>query len=132
MIRLFPGGCNWVLPGRSVCYSADTSEEQGEIGGVDAAYVYHPSLLAIIPGDISPVVKPMSVAVGEKDSLLDLKSVEQIRAALIKTGVPAEVKIYDDQIHGFALRSDWSSDKDKQALDNAKKQGIEWSKKYLF
>lgn len=73
----------------------------------------------------------MSVAVGEKDSLLDLKSVEQIRDALNKTGVPTEVKIYDDQVHGFALRSDWSSDKDKQAMNDAEKQGIEWFKKYL-
>jgi dienelactone hydrolase len=97
---------------------------------VDAAYACHPSLLAI-PGDISPVAKPTSVAVGEKDSLLDLKSVEQIRDALNQTGVPTEVKIYDDQVHGFALRSDWSSDKDKKAMDAAEKQGIEWFKKYL-
>lgn len=40
-------------------------------------------------------------------------------------------KIYEDQIHGFALRSDWSSDKDKKAMDDAEKQGIAWFKKHL-
>ena len=104
--------------------------KEGQIGGVDAAYACHPSLLSI-PADITPVAKPTSVAVGEKDSLLDMKSVDQIREALEKTGVPIEVKVYKDQVHGFALRSDWSSDEDKKAMDDAEKQGIEWFKKYL-
>lgn len=36
-----------------------------------------------------------------------------------------------DQIHGWALRSDWSSEKDKKAMDHATKQGINFFKKYL-
>jgi len=40
-------------------------------------------------------------------------------------------QIYEDQVHGFALRSDWSSEKDKEAMDDAEKQGIEWFSKYL-
>lgn len=103
---------------------------QGQVGGVDAAFAAHPSLLAI-PADIEPVARPTSLAVGDKDSMLDMKSVDQIREALEKTGVPTEVKVYEDQIHGFALRSDWSSDKDKKAMDETEKQGIEWFKKYL-
>lgn len=106
------------------------ARKQGEIGGVDAAYACHPSLLSI-PADLDGVAKPTSVAVGEKDSLLDLKSVDQIKQALEKTGAPTEVKIYQDQVHGFALRSDWSSDTDKKAMDDAEKQGIAWFKKYL-
>ncbi|KAK6373644.1 hypothetical protein LTS17_008137 [Exophiala oligosperma] len=102
----------------------------GQVGGVDAAYACHPSLLSI-PSDIEAVAVPLSLAVGEKDSLLDLKSVEQIRETLNKTGAPTEVKVYKDQIHGFALRSDWSSDEDKKAMDDAEKQGIEWFEKYL-
>ena len=34
-------------------------------------------------------------------------------------------------MHGFALRSDWSSDKDKKAMDDAEKQGIDWFNKFL-
>jgi dienelactone hydrolase len=100
-------------------------------GEVDAAYAYHPSLVAI-PGDFEPVTKPLSLAVGTKDSLLDMDSIGKIRDIMArKTGVPHELRIYEDQVHGFALRSDWSSEKDKKAMDDAEKQGIEWFNKYL-
>ena len=97
---------------------------------VDAAYACHPSLVAV-PDDLEGVTKPLSLAVGEKDSLLDVPTVEKMREALVKTGVPHEVIIYEDQVHGFALRSDWSDEKDKKAMDDAEKQGIAWFEKYL-
>lgn len=99
-------------------------------GKADAAYACHPSLVAI-PGDFESVVKPLSIAVGTKDSLLDDKSNDQIKEILDNLSVPTEVVKYEDQIHGFALRSDWSSDKDKKAMDDAEKQGVAWFKKYL-
>lgn len=100
-------------------------------GEVDAAYACHPSLVAI-PGDFDPVTKPLSLAVGSKDSMLDADSVGKIQDILDKkTGVPHEPRIYEDQVHGFALRSDWSSEKDKKAMDNAEKQGIAWFNEYL-
>ncbi|KAF1845918.1 alpha/beta-hydrolase [Cucurbitaria berberidis CBS 394.84] len=97
---------------------------------VDAAYACHPSLVAI-PGDFDPVVKPLSLALGTQDSLLSGKEVEQIKELLAKKEVESEVRTYEDQVHGFALRGDWSSDKDKKAMDDAEKQGIDWFKKYL-
>ncbi len=63
--------------------------------------------------------------------MVDMKTVDQLREALEKTGTPTEVKVYENQVHGFALRSDWSYDEDKKAMDDAEKQGIEWFKKYL-
>lgn len=97
---------------------------------VDAAYACHPSLVAI-PGDFDPVTKPLSLALGTQDSLLGMKEVEQIKEIMEKKDVESQVKIYEDQVHGFALRGDWSSEKDKKAMDDAEKQGIEWFKKYL-
>jgi len=98
---------------------------------VDAAYACHPSLVAI-PGDFDPVTKPLSLAMGTKDSLLGEKEIGQIEEVMgKKTGVPHEIRTYEDQVHGFALRGDWSSDKDKKAMDDAEKQGIDWFKKYL-
>jgi len=106
-------------------------KKEGSVGGVDAAYACHPSLVAI-PGDFEPVSKPLSLALGDKDSLLDEKSRDRIQDVLAKkTDVPHEIRVYEDQIHGFALRSDWSSEKDRKAMDDAEKQGIEWFKKYL-
>jgi dienelactone hydrolase len=70
--------------------------------------------------------------VGEKDSLLDKGTVGKIQDLMAKkTDVPHELRIYDDQVHGFALRGDWSSEKDKKAMDDAEKQGIEFFNKFL-
>jgi len=100
-------------------------------GEVDAAYACHPSLVSI-PADFEPVTKPLSIAVGDKDGMLDTDSIGKIQDILAKkTTVPHELRIYEDQVHGFSLRSDWSSDKDKKAMDEAEKQGIEWFSKYL-
>jgi len=109
-----------------------TKQENGaEIGGVDAAYACHPSLVTI-PDDFEGVTKPLSLALGDKDNLLDQESVGKIQDTLgKKLDLPKEIVIYEDQVHGFALRGDWSSDKDKKAMDDAQKQGIEWFKKYL-
>ncbi|KAI9724550.1 MAG: hypothetical protein M1812_000618 [Candelaria pacifica] len=107
------------------------SESGSDVGGVDAVYACHPSLVTV-PGDFDPVTKPLSMALGTKDSLLDQKTVGQIIDLMAKkTELPHEIRLYEDQVHGFALRGDWSSDKDKKAMDDAEEQGIEWFKKYL-
>lgn len=106
--------------------------------GIDAAYACHPSLVAI-PGDFDPVVVPLSLALGDKDSMLGMSEVEKIRDVISKKERgeqgdkirASEIQIYGDQVHGFALRGDWSSEKDKVAMDKAEKQGIEWFEKYL-
>ena len=85
-----------------------------------------------VPGDFEGVTKPLSLAFGEKDSLVDEKTRGGILDVLAKkTDVPHEIRIYEDQIHGFALRGDWSSDKDKKAMDEVEKQAQDWFSKYL-
>lgn len=98
---------------------------------VDAAYACHPSLVSV-PSDFEYVNKPLSVAVGDKDSLLDNGTVGQIQDLMAKkTDLPHELRIYEDQVHGFSLRSDWGSEVDRKAMDGAERQGIEWFNKYL-
>jgi dienelactone hydrolase len=100
-------------------------------GEVDAAYACHPSLVAI-PGDFDSISRPLSLAVGDKDSLLDTDAVGKIVDIMAtKTNVPHELRIYEDQVHGFALRNDWSSEKDRKAMDDAEKQGVEFFNTYL-
>ena len=105
--------------------------------GVEAAYACHPSLVAI-PADFEPVGVPLALALGDKDSLLGEKEVGQIKELMEKKEagqqgekVESEVRIYKDQVHGFALRGDWSSEADKKAMDEATEQGISWFKKHL-
>jgi len=121
------GGRYAILQAHGRTESADGTS----VGGVDAAYAVHPSLVAV-PGDFEPVTKPLSLALGDKDSLLDATARGGIQDCLAKkTDVPHEIRIYGDQIHGFALRGDWSSEKDKEAMDEAQKQGVEWFNNYL-
>jgi len=102
--------------------------------GVDAVYACHPSLVAI-PADFEDLTVPTSLALGDKDSLLGEKEVGQIKELMeekrSKEGLQSEVRIYEDQVHGFALRGDWSSEKDKKAMDQAERQGIDWFNKHL-
>ncbi|KAL8722071.1 MAG: hypothetical protein Q9181_007563 [Wetmoreana brouardii] len=99
-------------------------------GKVDAAYACHPSLV-VIPGDFDPVTKPLALAIGTKDSMLSEAQADEIKAILDKKSVPTELTKYEDQIHGFALRGDWSSDKDKKAQDDALQKGINWFNEHL-
>ncbi|KAI9713007.1 MAG: hypothetical protein M1828_001481 [Chrysothrix sp. TS-e1954] len=112
------------------CWGARYAILQGH-DQVDAVFACHPTLVAI-PGDFNSVTKPLSLACGSADSLLSVKDVEKIKDVMAKKiDVPSETRIYEDQVHGFALRGDWSSDKDKKAMDEAEKQGIAWFNKYL-
>ena len=99
-------------------------------GKVDAAYAGHPSLIAI-PEDFEPVTKPLSLAVGTRDSLLSDAQNDEIKAILDKKSVPCELVKYEDQVHGFATRGDYSSDKDKKAQDDALRQGVAWFNEHL-
>jgi dienelactone hydrolase len=66
-------------------------KKKGSVGGVDAAYACHPSLVAI-PGDSYPATRSLSLALGDQDSLLDQKSVGQIQDVMAKkTDVPHEI-----------------------------------------
>lgn len=104
---------------------------EGE-GSVDAAYACHPGLVAV-PADFEDVRRPLSLAVGDQDSLLDMGQVARIQDVLrAREGeVPCEVRVYGGQVHGFALRSDWGSERDRVAMDEAERQGVEWFRKYL-
>jgi dienelactone hydrolase len=101
--------------------------------GVDAAYVAHPSLCAI-PGDFEAVSVPLSIALGEKDSYLGMGEVGRIEEVMGRKraeGVEGEVVVYEGQVHGFALRGDQERVEDKEAMDKAAGQGIEWFRKHL-
>ncbi|KAI9823741.1 MAG: hypothetical protein M1832_002298 [Thelocarpon impressellum] len=93
---------------------------------VEAAHACHPSLLGIL-ADIEPVKKPLSLAVGEMYSLLDAATVGKIEALLEDKGL----RVHEDQVHGFSLRGEWSSERDREAMDDAQKQGIAWINKHL-
>lgn len=85
-----------------------------------------------MPADLKDVSKPLYIGHGDKDSLVSNDDAQKMKEELdSKTGVPTQLEVYADQIHGFALRGDWSSDKDREAMDKAEQQGVDWFNKYL-
>ena len=88
-------------------------DESGtSFGGVDAAYACHPSLVTI-PGDFEPVTKPLSLAMGTKDSLLDMGQVHKIQDNLaVKTDVPHEIQVRNRSNSRCLMRKDIDEDID--------------------
>lgn len=72
---------------------------------MDAAYACHPSLVAV-PADFEPVAKPLSMALGTKDSLLDQGTVGKVQDLMAKkTEVPHEIRV-SWRILGVEIRFD--------------------------
>ena len=68
-------------------------ETGSSIGGVDASVAFHPSLVSV-PGDFEPASVPLALAVGTKDSLLDMDTVQRIGDVLAKKpDVPHELRV---------------------------------------
>lgn len=100
-VRMVPGtdkvgAIGFCWGGRYAILQAHGQSKDGsgsDVGGVDAAYACHPSLVAI-PSDFDPISKPLSLALGTKDSLLDSGSMGKIQDLLAtKTEVPHEIRV---------------------------------------
>lgn len=101
-VRMIPGtnkigAIGFCWGGRYAVLQAHGRSLDGEgssIGGVDAAYACHPSMISI-PGDFEPVTKPLSIALGSKDGLTDVNSAEKIKEVLdAKKNVPHEIQVW--------------------------------------
>jgi dienelactone hydrolase len=126
-VRMIPGtdkvgAIGFCWGGRYAILAAHKPFSGAEGAGIDAAYACHPSLVSI-PADFEDIVVPVSFALGEKDSLLGEKEIGQIRETMAKKEMGmsgqasvSEIVVYPEQVHGFALRGDWSSEKDKKAM----------------
>ncbi|KAF3101657.1 hypothetical protein TWF102_004897 [Orbilia oligospora] len=122
--------------------------------GITAVAALQPSFTAA--GDWEAVSVPIYVAFGSKDTIVP---VSPTTAASLFTGedagtkgptsmlslsvdgiidvmekkldVQKEIRIFENQVHGFTHRGDWSSDNDRKAMDEAAEEVIGWFKKYL-
>ena len=71
------------MPKMLACVSANTN----------VILACHPSLIAI-PQDFDPITRPLSLALGTKDSLLDVTSIGKIQDVLAtKTDVPHQIQV---------------------------------------
>jgi dienelactone hydrolase len=84
---------------------------------VDAAVALHPSSLSL-PSEVDKIARPVAVEVGDSDDIIKMPDVEKIQE-IFKSKDGCEVRVYEDQVHGFSVRSDLSIEKDKKAKEKA-------------
>jgi dienelactone hydrolase len=53
-----------------------------------------------LPVDIDPVNKPYNVAIRDRDPMLSMKEVEQLKKILAKKTIPNELEVYPGADHG--------------------------------
>ncbi|KAL8640897.1 MAG: hypothetical protein Q9228_002230 [Teloschistes exilis] len=93
---------------------------------IDVAFVAHPSYV-VVPDEINPIQRPLSVAVGDKDLVFKPRDVEQTKAIFAqKDNVPSEVIIYPGARHGFAVRCNEENEKEARQGEEARKQAVNW------
>ncbi|KAK9469556.1 dienelactone hydrolase family-domain-containing protein [Lipomyces arxii] len=98
-------------------------------GTVTAVAALHPSLLSL-PGDIKHTIVPVSIGVGTKDDLTTESVVKQLKAEYDAQGSNYELKIYEDMIHGFAVRGNTEDEKVAVAMADAKIQVSDFELKF--
>ncbi|KAK6354271.1 hypothetical protein TWF730_008684 [Orbilia blumenaviensis] len=122
--------------------------------GISAVAALQPSFTAA--ADWDPLCVPTYLAFGSKDtivpvsrttatsmftgneagnigptSMLSLSVDGIIEAFGPKLNIPKEIRVFENQVHGFTHRGDWSSDDDRKAMDEAAEEVIAWFQKYL-
>ena len=94
--------CRVLLGGKHVINLAHGDHASNSKPLIDVVFTGHPSQLDI-PGKTERIEKPISVAVGDKDAMLSLSQVGQIKAILGSMEVKSEVNVYHGARHGIKL-----------------------------
>ena len=111
---------------------ADTKSAKGH-PLVNASFAAHPSSVSV-PGDLERVCLPLSIAIGDDDSVMPLKQTRQAQQVLKgKNSIETEVVIYPGARHGFAVRASRSKadSKETRQAEEAEQQALAWFKKHL-
>ncbi|KAF3924667.1 hypothetical protein AA313_de0205196 [Arthrobotrys entomopaga] len=117
--------------------------------GISAVAALQPSFT--VTADWEPVSVPIYLAFGDKDTLVPVSNTSVVSSipgssaipmtglsvdGIIdvmekKTDLDKEIRIFENQVHGFTHRGDWSTDDDRKAMDEAADAVIGWFRKYL-
>lgn len=113
----------------------EASVAGGEDGLVDVHFCAHPAGLQT--DDFVEGVRrydvPFSMAIGDRDFVMDRKQVEEVREALKREvkGGRCEVRVYEGCGHGFAVRADRKKKIEDEGAGKAAEQAVEWLKRFL-
>ncbi|BFZ63198.1 hypothetical protein YB2330_004318 [Saitoella coloradoensis] len=90
----------------------------------------HPSNVSL-PSEVYPVSAPTAIYAGSEDSMFPPSSCDTAKEVFEKLGIQYDVRVFEGQTHGFAVRGDLT----KEAINNAKeectKATIAWFDKFM-
>ncbi|KAK6347305.1 hypothetical protein TWF696_007376 [Orbilia brochopaga] len=102
------------------------TEDAGKEYLVDFAFAGHPSHV-VLPGDVTHLVCPVSVAMGTEDFMNPLpfsKRMQELLAAKTGRAAGSELVLYDGGNHGFACRADLSDERLRDCAQGAEDQFV--------
>jgi dienelactone hydrolase len=127
------GAAGFCWGGKHAVHLAHGHLASNDLPLVDAVFTGHPSML-VIPTEIEKIVKPISIAIGDRDMALSMSEVEKVKKALEvrkKEGIESEVVVYEGAGHGFCVRADPKNEKCTKQSQDAEDQALSWFKKYF-
>ncbi|KAF5587105.1 dienelactone hydrolase family [Fusarium subglutinans] len=103
---------------------------KGGIPLVDAVFTGHPSGMSL-PGDADTIIKPVSVAIGDRDIVTSMSQVNVMKEAWKNLKTPTEVVVYPGAGHGFCVRVDDKNENLFQQSKEVEKQALDWFATYF-
>ncbi|CVK86991.1 hypothetical protein FPRO06_06286 [Fusarium proliferatum] len=92
---------------------------------VDAVFTGHPSGMSL-PGDAEQIIKPVSVAIGDRDIVTSMSRVNLMKETWRDLDTPTEMVVYPGAGHGFCVRVDEKNENLFQQSKEAEKQALDW------
>jgi dienelactone hydrolase len=112
-------------------HESQKTASQGPQPLVDCVFVAHPSFLSV-PADVDPVSVPLSVAVGDIDTVLREPQARQVKQILEAKGQGRhELNIIPGGKHGFAVRPHPDDKVEVECSEKAEVQALSWFTKWL-
>lgn len=105
---------------------------------IDCAFTAHPSFLSI-PKDLEAVDLPLSVIIGDTDMAISASKVQVMKSVLEEKAKKEEgplegcyeCVVLEGALHGFAVRSCVTNEKQMGYAGVAEKQALDWFARWM-
>ncbi|KAK3948705.1 dienelactone hydrolase [Pseudoneurospora amorphoporcata] len=97
--------------------------------GIDVGFIAHPSF--VDEKELAAINGPLSIAAAETDSIFPAEKRHKSEEILKEKGLPYQINLYSQVVHGFAMRADLTKKQEKFAREQAFAQAVSWFGEYL-
>ncbi|KAI1387121.1 dienelactone hydrolase [Hypoxylon trugodes] len=98
--------------------------------GIQAGFVAHPSFVE--EEELEGFKAPLSIAAAETDEIFPAEKRHRSEQILAKNGLPYQINLYSQVVHGFAVRCDPSKKIQRFAKEQAFFQAVTWFDSWLL